>query len=75
MAERERFELSSPAKGCQFSRLVYSTALPSLRGQFYWKPIFRATAFLALAGALVGGITSGISILERLLRSCIFVGL
>ena len=36
MAESEGFEPSSPAKGCQFSRLVYSTALPALRGQFYW---------------------------------------
>jgi hypothetical protein len=35
MAESEGFEPSSPAKGCQFSRLVYSTALPALRRPFY----------------------------------------
>lgn len=36
LAESEGFEPSSPAKGCQFSRLVYSTALPALRRPFYW---------------------------------------
>jgi hypothetical protein len=30
LAERGRFELPSPVKGCQFSRLVQSTALPPL---------------------------------------------
>jgi hypothetical protein len=29
--EAEGFEPSSPAKGCQFSRLVHSTALPRFR--------------------------------------------
>ena len=36
MAESEGFEPSKPAKACQFSRLVYSTALPALRRPFYW---------------------------------------
>lgn len=35
MAERVGFEPTSPAKGCQFSRLVFSTAQPSLRRSFY----------------------------------------
>lgn len=34
VAESEGFEPSKPAKACQFSRLVYSTALPTLRDQF-----------------------------------------
>ncbi len=37
LAESEGFEPSSPVKGCQFSRLVYSTALPALRRPFYWR--------------------------------------
>jgi hypothetical protein len=36
MAESEGFEPSNPVRGCQFSRLVYSTALPALRRPFYW---------------------------------------
>ena len=35
MAESEGFEPSKPAKARQFSRLVYSTALPALRRPFY----------------------------------------
>ncbi len=31
LAERVRFELTSPVKGCRFSRPVHSTALPPLR--------------------------------------------
>jgi hypothetical protein len=31
LAERGRFELPSPVKGCRFSRPVQSTALPPLR--------------------------------------------
>ena len=32
LAEGVGFEPTSPVKGCQFSRLVHSTALPPLRG-------------------------------------------
>src|SRR5712675_2253376 len=31
LAERVRFELTSPVRGCRFSRPVHSTALPPLR--------------------------------------------
>jgi hypothetical protein len=33
LEEAEGFEPSSPAKGCQFSRLVHSTALPRFHCQ------------------------------------------
>ena len=74
MAERVRFELTNPAKGLQFSRLVYSTALPSLRGQFYWKPNGRSTPFLFLVSALVSCFDYDFSTLYVLRHSYIFEG-
>ena len=35
LAERVRFELTSPLRGCRFSRPVHSTALPPLRDHRY----------------------------------------
>jgi hypothetical protein len=50
VAERVRFELTSPVKGLRFSRPVQSTALPPLRGN----QISRLATFYQAAEALSG---------------------
>ena len=59
LAERVRFELTSPVKGCRFSRPVHSTALPPLRrGRRSWASNW-ANVILSYNG---GGIRRGFDI-------------